>query len=73
MHEKEYEVRVDKDFDDEFISELDGIGETIGDLFERGPESIDVTARVLALHYVDFDAIIADIFDDENDDEDTGA
>lgn len=59
-------------FDDAFIFELEGIGETIGQLFARGPETIDVTARVLALYHVDFDAIISDIWpDDETDDDET--
>jgi len=52
-------------FDESFISELENMGETIGELFARGPETIDVTARVLALYHVDFDAIMADVFDDD--------
>ena len=57
-------------FDEDFTRELDDMGESIGELFARGPETIDVTARVLALYHIDFDAIIADVFsDDETDDE----
>lgn len=57
-------------FDEDFTRELDGMGESIGELSARGPEAIDVTARVLALYHIDFDAIIADVFsDDETDDE----
>lgn len=59
-------------FDESFIFELENMGGTIGELFARGPETIDVTARVLALYHVDFDAIISDVWpDDETDDDET--
>ena len=59
-------------FDDDFISELEGMGETIGQLFEQGPEAIDVTARVLALYRIDWEAVYRDVFgeDDEATEED---
>lgn len=57
-------------FDENFTRELEDMGETIGQLFERGPEAIDVTARVLALYHVDFDAIMEDVFSDDETDDD---
>lgn len=59
-------------FDESFIFELEDMDDTIGELLARGPETIDVTARVLALYHVDFDAIISDVWpDDETDDDET--
>ena len=53
-------------FDDEFTQELEDIGETVSELFARGPEVIDVTARVLALYHIDFDAILSKVFADDS-------
>ena len=52
-------------FDEDFISELDDLGETVGELFNRGPETIDVTARVLALYRIDWLEVYADVFSDD--------
>ena len=52
-------------FDEEFISELEGIGLSIGEMLARGPESIDVTARCLALYRIDFETILDDVFGGE--------
>ena len=53
-------------FYDDFMSELEGIGETIGQLFEQGPEAIDVTARVLALYRIDWETVYRDVFGDDD-------
>lgn len=52
-------------FDDEFTNELEELCESVENLFAHGPEHIDVTARVLALYHVDFDAILSEVFDEE--------
>ena len=38
-------------FDDEFVNECEGLCIDMGDLLKQGAESIDVTARCLALGY----------------------
>ena len=53
-------------FDEDFIGALEEMSETIGQLFEQGPEAVDVTARVLALYRVDWEAVYADVFGDED-------
>lgn len=56
-------------FDDEFIDELEqNFGGNLGDLIKRGAECVDVTARCLALYYVDIDEIIDEI-KEENEEE----
>ena len=45
-------------FDDDFTSELRGIGYDLGEAVEQGPEALDVIARCLALPYC-LDAIRA--------------
>ena len=40
-------------FDDEFINELPSIGESIEDIISKGPETIDVVARIAAISYLD--------------------
>ena len=57
-------------FDEDFIFELESLGESLGDLFNKGPEAIDVTARVLALYHIDTDAIKADVWPDDDDETD---
>lgn len=52
-------------FDDDFTSELEDMGETIGQLFNQGPEAIDVTARVLALYRIDWKDVYGDVFSDD--------
>lgn len=39
-------------FDEDFIWEAEGMGYTIGGLLDKGPESVDVIARCMALSYV---------------------
>lgn len=52
-------------FDDDFIDELEGnFGENLGDLIKRGAEAVDVTARCLALYYVDIDEILEELKED---------
>lgn len=53
-------------FDDDFTGELESIGETIGQLFDQGPEAIDVTARVLALYRIDWESVYSDVFGDDS-------
>ena len=53
-------------FDDDFISEVEGMGDSVGELFNRAPEAVDVTARVLALYRIDWEAVYLDIFGDED-------
>lgn len=53
-------------FDEDFTAELEDMGETIGHLFEQGPEAIDVTARVLALYRIDWETVYRDVFGDED-------
>jgi len=50
-------------FDDDFTAELEDMGMTTGELFARGPESIDVTARIMALYHIDFEAILEEVFE----------
>ena len=49
-------------FDDEFLWYLRDFGENIADLFQQGPEAIDVSARVFALSAVSSD--VEDYFND---------
>jgi len=57
-------------WDDEFIDELSGsFGENIGELIKRGPEAVDVTARCLALGYIDIEALLDEIFPEEEEEE----
>lgn len=49
-------------FDDEFLWYLRDFGENIADLFQQGPEGIDVSARCFALSAVASD--IEDYFND---------
>ena len=52
-------------FDDDFIDELEGnFGGNLGDLIKRGAEAVDVTARCLALYYVDIDEILEELKED---------
>ena len=52
-------------FDDDFIDELEGnFGGNLGDLLKRGAEAVDVTARCLALYYVDIDEILEELKED---------
>lgn len=53
-------------FDDDFTGELEDMGETIGQLFDQGPEAIDVTARVLALYRIDWESVYSDVFGDDS-------
>lgn len=56
-------------FDEDFIDELEGqFGGDLGDLIKRGAEAVDVTARCLALYYVDIDEILDEI-KEENEEE----
>ena len=43
-------------FDEDFQSELEGLGDDMS-VFTRGPETVDVTARCLALGFVDVEGI----------------
>ena len=52
-------------FDDDFIDELEQtFGGNLGDLIKRGAEAVDVTARCLALYYVDIDEILEELKED---------
>ena len=52
-------------FDEDFIDELEGnFGGNLGDLIKRGAECVDVTARCLALYYVDIDKIMDELKED---------
>lgn len=58
-------------WDDEFIDELRfQFGEEIGDLIKRGPEVLDVTARCLALAYVDIDSLYDEIKKESEEEDD---
>lgn len=49
-------------FDEDFIDELEGnFGGNLSDLIKRGSECVDVTARCLALYYVDIDEILEEL------------
>lgn len=57
-------------FDDDFIDELEGnFGGNLGDLLKRGAEAVDVTARCLALYYVDIDEILEELKDEDEDED----
>ncbi len=52
-------------FDDDFVDELEGnFGGNLVDLIKRGAECVDVTARCLALYYVDIDEIMEELKED---------
>ena len=50
-------------FDCDFIEELENMCMSVEELFKDGPEAIDVTARVMALHYVEWEDVLEDCFD----------
>ena len=52
------ESALDLVFDEDFQSELEGLGDDMS-VFKKGPETVDVTARCLALGQVDVEGIWA--------------
>lgn len=50
------ESALDLAFDEDFQSELEGLGDDMS-VFKRGPDAVDVTARCLALGFVDVEGI----------------
>lgn len=49
-------------FDSDFLDDLEfNFGEDIGELIKNGAESVDVTARCLALYHIDFDELLTEI------------
>lgn len=52
-------------FDEDFIDELEhNFGGNLSELIKRGAECVDVTARCLALYYVDIDEILEELKED---------
>ena len=52
-------------FDEDFLYELESLGETIDHLFKMGAEGIDVSARCFALWYIDWDEVRNEVWGDE--------
>ncbi|MBQ2350440.1 MAG: hypothetical protein II393_04175 [Cytophagales bacterium] len=57
-------------WDDEFIDALQfAYGEDIGDCMKLGAEGVDVTARCLALDYIDLKEVINEVYEEMEEEE----
>ena len=53
-------------FDEDFVNALKwNFGQDLGELIQKGPESVDVTARCLALYEFDINEIIEEVKEEQ--------